>query len=212
MARDLMIYDLATNQEIAHMWVHNPHVFATNLDYAVLEYGRPEYFNSVAIFSSKPIHEKRGELDDLGSNSYALSYDGTTDNPNPNFFSSYSDWLPDEKQVLVETWDQEVNILELDTLHEQIINLQLWDIESNTLELVAQGAFLGDFSPDGTSLAYISSNEAGPEIELLIRKTGEILFSVPVYLEKTSSEILVSFNSFSPNCVTSPFSRPKPIW
>ncbi len=154
MARNLMMYDLANKQEIANMWVLNPHVYATNSDYTVLEFGQPEYFNSVAIFSPTPLHEKRSELDDLGPNSYALSYDGTTNYPIPDFFSSYSDWLPNEKQVLVETWDKEVNILEQDTLHEKVIDLQLWDIEANTLELVAKGAFLGDLSPDGTAFAY----------------------------------------------------------
>jgi hypothetical protein len=198
-ARYLMLYDLETNQDVASTWLYNPNVKGINSDFAVIEYGNPEFLNSVAIFSPKTLHEERDKFDDLGPNLYDLSFDGTVDNATPNFFSSYADWLPNKNQILVETWDKEVNILELDILHENVIDLQLWDIESNTLELIAQGAFLGDFSPIETHLSYISSNESGPEIKLLIRDTGEILFSLPVYLEKTSSEILVSFTSFSPN-------------
>jgi hypothetical protein len=194
-----MLYDLETNQDVASTWLYNPNVQGINSDFAVVEYGNPEFLNSVAVFSPKTLHEERDEFDDLGPNLHDLSFDGTVDNTTPNFFSSYADWLPDKNQILVETWNREFNILELDALHEKVIDLQLWDIESNTLELVAKGAFLGDFSPTETHLSYISSNESGPEIKLLIRDTDEILFSLPVYLEKTTGEILVSFTSFSPN-------------
>ncbi len=200
MARYLMLHDLRTDQQVATTWLYNPTVHAIGADFAIVEYGNPEFFNSVAIFSVEPVHNEQGELtDDLGSHSLSLSEDGTISFPSPNFSSSYSDWLPGKNQILVETWNKEINILESDLQHEKVMDLQLWDVAANTLEMVKEGAFLGDYSPDRSHLAYVSSNETGPRIQLTISDTQELLFSAPVYLAQPSYGSLLSFHAFSPN-------------
>ncbi|HUM69598.1 MAG TPA: hypothetical protein PLK31_12240 [Chloroflexota bacterium] len=204
----LTIHHLSSGDEIATMWAHNPHVQGINSTLVVLEQGSPEYFNSVTILSTEVIHDERGG--DLGPNAHSLSHDGTANYLAPDFFSSFSDWLPSSSQVLVETWDAEINLTEADLLHEDVFNLQLWDLESNELSLLVPGAFLGDFSPDGIHLAYIAPDKISPQLQLLNRTTREIIFSSPAFLETDEQGTIFAFHSFSPDGRTLTFYSPTP--
>lgn len=88
------------------------------------------------------------------------------------FNSSSEELLPDSNQVLVRTWDASAYLT--DTIHTPT-DLQLWNLETDELTFLIPGGLFGSFSPDGQYLVYTLYGTVPLQLELLNRKTDEII-------------------------------------
>lgn len=114
----------------------------------------------------------------------------------PSIFSSaFMDWLPDTNQMLVLTWDKDLDLYEDAPVTTQ---LQMWDMAANTLTMLIPRGTDGRFSPDGAYLAYLTRNENGFDIQLLNRADNRVIFTTPQY-SKENDELGAPSFSFSPD-------------
>jgi Tol biopolymer transport system component len=105
------------------------------------------------------------------------------------------DWLPDTNQMLVLTWDKDLDLYENAPVTTQ---LQMWDIAANTLTALIPGGRDGRFSPDGVYLAYLVRNENGFDIQLLSRADNRVIFTTPQHPNENNEFVNPNF-SFSPD-------------
>ena len=65
------------------------------------------------------------------------------------FNSKFEDWIDASNQMLVLTWDADVNLASVDLVHDiPVTDLQVWDVNSDTLIKVIPGGIWGRISPE----------------------------------------------------------------
>jgi Tol biopolymer transport system component len=117
------------------------------------------------------------------------------------FNSKFEDWINASNQMLVLTWDVDVNLSSVEVLHDTpVTDLQIWDVDSDTLTKVIPGGIWGRISPDRRYLVYLQPSSNFPTLQLLDRNSGQVIFAQPAFAEFTrfSGEV-DAFASFSPD-------------
>lgn len=108
-----------------------------------------------------------------------LSFDRST--ATVLFFSRFEDWLPGTDQMLVLT-SEDTPFGRLDLFHDKAVTqLQLWDVDTNELVLLVEGAVDGRFSPNGRYLAYLTPSSDFPDLHILDRETNQVVLSSPLF-------------------------------
>ncbi|MCA9947363.1 MAG: hypothetical protein KC449_27985, partial [Anaerolineales bacterium] len=116
------------------------------------------------------------------------------------FNSRYEDWHPNSPRMLVATWDAEIDLWNVDLLHEPAaIDLQLWDVETNELSLVVPRAVYGRFSSDGRLLLYLTSAPDYPIAHLYDWQNQQMIVEQPVIAFRESGYPIEFEMSFSPD-------------
>lgn len=115
-------------------------------------------------------------------------------------FNYTADIRFDTDEVLVVTWKDE--IIDPSDLISGLVpaNLQLWDIDNDTLTTVISDGIDGRYSPDGNYLAYLTPDIESPKLYLFNLTTETFIFSQNIFVE--ADEYNARFNSFinfSPN-------------
>lgn len=125
-----------------------------------------------------------------------------------DYGSAFSDWLPGSNKMLVVTWQ------DVDSEIPQDTSLQLWDVDTGSLTMIAPGGWLGVFSPNGRYLTFYTRSQievdannrpigvtALPEgqkeeyLHLLDFSTGQIIISIPAITQQRFANQLWSPNS-----------------
>jgi hypothetical protein len=125
-----------------------------------------------------------------------------------DYGSAFVDWLPDSNKMLVLTWQDVESEIPQET------SLQLWDIDTGDLTMIAPGGWLGVFSPDGNYLTFYTRSEiqldtnnhpigVAPHLEgeesdylhLLDLSTGGIIWSIPAVTRQRPENLLWSPDS-----------------
>jgi WD40 repeat protein len=203
--REIVILNVHTGEKIAETTIHVGGVNYVNTHYVATDNGAGyDFFISAAVLSREAITSISEEAMEIwGPNLKHLSSEtglsGFTSDL--SFNSRYVDWLPDSNKMLVLTWPADVELWQVDLLHDPAVTqLQVWDVETNVLTLLIPGAIDGRFSPDRRYLAYITPGRNGPLLHLLDRVTGEIGLSLPVVASVSGYSTLVDNSlSFSPD-------------
>lgn len=151
--------------------------------------------HQLLVISEKLPSTTLGDGELIGGNVAVLPENQSV--PRQDTSSTFQDWMPDSSQILVSwahfdihTWD----ILDRDLI--------LWDVERQSLRLIAPDGRSGKFSPDGKLLAYLTEGPAqlsedrtpqkreqnttdntGDHIQLLDMASGKVLMSLPVSTE-----------------------------
>ena len=148
------------------------------------------------------------ELDYLGGNVLRLPAYRST--PQMNTISTFQDWFPNGNQILL-FWGQ----FNRDNGWVPVrYDLLLWDVDKNTVRLMAPFGRAGQFSPDGKFLAYTSYGPAtldssskpvdskqmpeasnGSYMQLMELSSGKVFLSLPI-LARVDNEDLVFFNAY----------------
>jgi hypothetical protein len=118
----------------------------------------------IMVISSKFPSSKLEERAGLGGN--VLRFPEYRSIPNLQTISGFEDWLPVSNQILV-YWGlldapitAQVKAPQVGEMKLRETNLFLWNIDTNTVRLVAPNGIGGRFSPDGKILAYFTQGPA----------------------------------------------------
>ncbi|MEM7334811.1 MAG: hypothetical protein AAF490_22230 [Chloroflexota bacterium] len=157
----------------------------------------------IADLALMDISEQIAQTDDHSGrmwieNQVYLSYEEETEQVYPDgyrFNSVFNDWLPDSQKMLVTTWGKGLDLIEDAPVETQ---LQLWDVQGHSLELLADGGRNGRFTTTGKYLAYISYKNNSHQLELMDMATGNIIFTKPVWYSSERVRLEIDF-TFSPN-------------
>lgn len=199
------VYDIDSEAELAWAWIYAHRVQDANAQYVVTESGEPCCFMSAAVFSTTPLRpnpEPTPELNQrVGLGPY-IDHLSLVEEPRQLLFNSrFEDWLDASNQMLVLTWDAEVNLASVDLVHDiPVTDLQVWDVNSDTLIKVIPGGIWGRISSDRRYLAYLEPSSESPVLEVLDRNSGTIVLE-----EFASAEYdlfygaVNAFASFSPD-------------
>lgn len=199
------VYDIDSEAELAWAWIYAHRVQDANAQYVATESGEPCCFMSAAVFSTTPLRpapEPTPELGQrVGSGPY-INYLSLVEEPRQLLFNSkFEDWLDVSNQMLVLTWDADVNLASVDLVHDiPVTDLQIWDVNSDTLIKVIPGGIWGRISPDRRYLAYLEPSSESPVLEVLDRNSGTIVFEEAASAEYDRVYGTVNaFASFSPD-------------
>ena len=110
-----------------------------------------------------------------------------------NSHSLFVDWLPNTNQILALTWDSGLDLEDDAPVETQ---LQLWDMDDGSLDLIAPRGKHGRFSPDGRFLAYVDGDDHLFTVHLLDMETRAIQFSQPEWVTEQFGQVATYF-SFS---------------
>jgi Tol biopolymer transport system component len=215
--REIVILNVHTGEKIAETTVHVGGVNYVNTHYVATDNGAGyDFFISAAVLSREAITPNSEQAIEMwGPHLKHLSSEtglsGFTSDL--SFNSRYVDWLPDSNKMLVLTWPADVELWQVDLLHDpSVTQLQVWDVETDVLTLLIPNAIDGRFSPDRRHLAYITPSRHGPWFHLLDRVTGEIGLSLPVAATVSGYSTLVDNPfSFSPDGRYFTFFTPGPL-
>jgi Tol biopolymer transport system component len=112
------------------------------------------------------------------------------------FSSTFQDWLPGTAEMLVVTWAWEDSLI--DTWAPT--QLQLWNVETDELQLLADDSFYGRYSQDGRLLVYLTgSPDAVANLHLLDRQSGQIIFTTPTWISFEQFSFNRDHAAFSPD-------------
>ncbi len=152
---------------------------------------------SAAIVATTPQHSTA----DDGLNSPYLHHLSFDDEERVfNYYSSFQDWRPDSNEMLVITWDLDVNLAETNFLHNNAVtSLQLWNVEDDSLTPVVSEAIYGRFSPDGRYLLYLTPAPEHPIAHLYNWQNQQIILQQPVVAAWQPGNSIKLEMSFSPN-------------
>lgn len=125
-----------------------------------------------------------------------------------DYGSAFSDWLPGSNKMLVLTWQ------DVDSEIPQDTSLQLWDVDTGSLTMIAPGGWLGVFSPNGRYLTFYTRSQIEVDannrpigvtallegqkeeyLHLLDFSTGQIIISIPAITQRRFANQLWSPNS-----------------
>ncbi|MCB9445326.1 MAG: hypothetical protein H6669_13960, partial [Ardenticatenaceae bacterium] len=139
------------------------------------------YNTSVAILAQEKISPQYFQAE-FGT--YVKFLSGKIDSERENRpFSRFADILPSTDQILATTWEEGI-FAPLDLISGTVsANLQLWDVETDTLTMVAPGGIYGRYSSNGRYLVYLTPETDSPQLHLLDQTTGEILFTQSAFAE-----------------------------
>lgn len=199
------IYNIDSEEELAWAWIYAHRVQDANAHYVVTESGEPCCFMSAAVFSTTPLRpnpEPTPELNQrVGLGPY-IDHLSLVEEPRQLLFNSrFEDWLDASNQMLVLTWDVDVNLASVDLIHDMpVTDLQVWDVNSDTLIKVIPGGIWGRISPERRYLAYLEPSSESPVLEVLDRNSGTIVFEEAASAEYDRIYGAVNaFTSFSPD-------------
>ncbi|MCA9930590.1 MAG: hypothetical protein KC419_19030, partial [Anaerolineales bacterium] len=200
---DIFIYNSEQDEIVAHAGIHVGDVLAVSDKYVVTASGADYYFErSAAVFNTTPIREDDRRFFD-GPYIRYLSFERGHDQFEVRFNSTPLDWLAAANQLLVLTWETDAELWNVDLLHDSpVTDLQLWDVEADTLTLLVPGAVDGRFSPDGRFLAFLTPGNPAPFLQLLNRIDGTVSFAV---------QTIDANISFSPDSRYAAFFTPGPL-
>lgn len=191
--------DIETGEVLAWDRIHAGIAYALTENYVVVNNGAyTDSWYSVETFSIKAVRE--GDEISPYSRSLSIVYDTT---PYQLLFNSrYETTLPNSNQVLVLTWDADSELDDNVLTGSTNTDLQLWNLDTNELDLIIPGGIYGRYSPNGRFLAYLTPSEQYPQIHLLDQNSGNHLFDQSAYAEANIFDIenfLDAFVTFSPN-------------
>lgn len=96
--------------------------------------------------------------------------------------SRFEDWRPDTGEMLVLTWPLDDLLIQVQDGYSDKADpniqtqLQLWDVDEESVELLVDGGIFGRFSSDGRYLAYHTLRPA-PQLHILDVAENQVLFS-----------------------------------
>ncbi|MCA9898256.1 MAG: PD40 domain-containing protein [Anaerolineales bacterium] len=199
------IYDIDSEEELAWAWIYAHLVQDANAQYVATESGEPCCFMSAAVFSTtllRPEPEPTPELNQREGVGPYINHLSLVEEPRQLLFNSkFEDWIDASNQMLVLTWNADVNLASVDIIHDtSVTDLQVWDVNSDTLIKVIPGGIWGRISPDRRYLAYLEPSSQSPVLEVLDRNSGTIIFEEAASAEYERFPGAVNaFASFSPN-------------
>ena len=190
------LLDINENEEIAYAILHAGNARILNSQFLIGQSGDDYAFNYSAVIISKNILYPDSPLGSPYLHFLSFNNEGYRE----VFYNSrIQNWSSEQLKVLVLTWDKEVNLHFVDLSQDVTkTNLQLWDIQENTLTLVAPKSVYGHLSDNGDYLLLITSVDKKLHIQLMEISTKEILFSNDLYTEGGET-IIYAYTSFSPN-------------
>lgn len=106
-----------------------------------------------------------------------------------DFGSGFIDWLPKTNKMLVLTWGTEAYPHENKESY-----LQLWDVDTGELTILAPNGAYGRFSPDGNYLAYYTRSPES-QIRVVNINSRKLLLSLP------SVTLDLSVSIFTPSSI-----------
>lgn len=169
-----------------------------NLDYFAVDDGATyESQISAAIISTVPQHPTV----DNGFNSpylHHLSFDD--ESRKFNFYSRYQDWLPHSNEMLVLTWGISKDLFNRNLVKDEAVtSIQLWNVESDELEMLVPRATYGRFSPDGRFLLYLTPSPEYPIAHLYDWQNEQMVLEQPVVATHDQGSFIKFEMSFSPD-------------
>lgn len=197
------ILDVNTNNEVASAFIHGTDIQSISEKYVAVEESIHAYStHTTGVISSIPIG-----VENQRNSFYALSYNYETFEL--AFDARFVDWLPKTSQMLVRTSSTE------ERLNDSVTNtdLQIWNVESDTLTIIVPGGIDGRFSPDGRYILYLTQVQNSSQLQLLDQDSGNIIFTSPAFAEIGVYEIynfVNDYTSFSPDGRTLTFYSPTP--
>jgi hypothetical protein len=191
----LALLDVPSGRSYASTIVYSSGVLSINNDFIGMRYGTdPSFDISAAVISraAADLHNSEADYDPF-ANANELSRD---------FNSRYEDWLSGTNNMLVLTWEKDIELWNVDLLHDSAVTqLQLWNVDTGDLTLLVAEAIRGQFSPDGRFLAYVTPGTPTPSIHLLPEMGHGPIFSLPLAAKRVgeSSAEYNFYFSFAPN-------------
>jgi Tol biopolymer transport system component len=143
-----------------------------------------------------------------------VNFNPTNEEFTKEFNSHYEDWLPGTNQMLVLTWESEINPYEyLDQTEKPETQLQLWDVKTKELiKLLSGNIVAGRFAPDGKTLLFLTAGSLQIDglstsedsntlyMNVLDIDNKEIILSLPSAGSFSDNSLqFVDPSSFSPN-------------
>lgn len=192
------IFNVTTKQSISHTYFEG-NIEGTSQNYVILNEDLGYTRNSsVAVLAQEVINfsehaEWEGE--------YVKFLSSRFDEDNAKRpYNRFADIFPTTDQVLVITWEERIDD-SLNSISGSVpVNLQLWDVESDTLTMIVPGGVYGRYSPDGRYLIYLTHERESHQLHLLDQTTGEIIFTQAALTNAYDYNIDVNaYTSFSPN-------------
>jgi hypothetical protein len=111
------------------------------------------------------------------------------------FSSTFQDWLPGTAEMLVVTWAWEDSLIDAWAPTQ----LQLWNVETDELQLLADNAFYGRYSQDGRFLMYLTGSPDEANLHLVDRQSGQVTFSAPNWISLERFHFDGDHAAFSPD-------------
>lgn len=209
------LLDMETGSELAWAMIHAGYIHTFDDKYVASGTGvDPNFFYTAAVISTDVVSpESLDRQDGSGPFLRLLSSGGQTRTVVGELFNSrFEDWLFNQHQMLVLTWGEGISLANVNlAFDDPVTDLQVWDVESGQLTLLAPGSVYGRFSPDGRFVAFITHGRQAPFIQLLDRMRDEVLFSSPVAVRETDSGYQVyAETTFSPDNHYLTFFKPEP--
>lgn len=197
--RTVSMLDVESGNIAAWNRIYVGDVYDLTQDYVVGNNGaRIDTWYSAEVFSRQAVREEKWT--DLSPYSQSLSIDYDV-SPYELFFNSqYETTLPNTNQILVLTWNADV-VIDRNILTGSIdTDLQLWNLDTNELDLIIPGGIYGRYSPNGHYLVYLTPETNSSQLHLLDQTTGKILFTQTAFAEADlySAEVK-AYTTFSPN-------------
>ncbi len=190
------IFNVETDEGIAST-NFDGHVQDVSLNYVILGWEPWNYYTTVAILAQESISP---DYADWEFGTYIKFLASPFDDGNKRPFNRFADVLPGTDQILVFTWEEGISD-PLGLISGSVpANLQLWDVETDTLTMVAPGGIYGRYSPNGRYLVYLTLQTDSPQLHVLDQTTGEILFTQSAFAEADRDNAEVkAYTTFSPN-------------
>lgn len=192
------VLDINKNEEIGSAYFHagGAKIFSNNL--LVGETGADYTFDYSAVVMSR--NSLLPHPAALGSPHLHFLSSNNEGHREVLFNSRIASWSFSPSHVLVLTWDKDVGLHGVDLSQDtSLTDLQLWNIEKDSLTLIAPNSVYGNLSNDGQYLLYITSLDDRLHIRLMNVVTRDILFSNEVYSENDLEAAVRAYTSFSPN-------------
>jgi WD40 repeat protein len=174
-------------------------VYDLTQDYVIENNGaRADTLYSAEVLSRQAVREEDSTGRSPYSRSLSIDYDVS---PYELFFNSrFESTLPNTNQILVLTWDADA-VLDKNILAGSIdTDLQLWNLDTNELDLIIPGGIYGRYSPNHRYLVYLTPETNSSQLHLLDQTTGEIILTQTAFAEANDySAEVKAYTTFSPN-------------
>ena len=198
----ISLFNLETDEVVISERVYVYQLMNISEEHIATQSGEPCCIRSAVVISPQPPNPLHPDVE-FESGQYAtyLSIIFGENGYEVLFNSRFEDWLNDSQQMLVLTWPAELDLSTVDVLHEPAATaLEVWDVPSGNLTKVIPRAIYGRVSPNRQHLLFLTPANPAPNLQLLNRVTGEILWTEPVWATADElSGVVFAHTSFAPN-------------